>query len=813
MISRPISHIFRTEWLIWLPVAVIAFLGASLFMSGWPTGLLPELITPYSYDGDGMAYLWNIQRVIEGAWYFDNHRAGFPFGSNHLDYPTSDTGSYLAIKLLGWVLPSASAALNLYYLLGFAFAAITGYLVTRTVGVSKSFAVAAALIYAFTSFHFGRLGHLFFTWYFVAPLFFYVGFRLLSEKQVFLEKSLSLTSKLANAMALAALSSFGIYYSFFGCLVIVFCTGIALCIHRSWKYLFEGSLTLFFIVFGVLLNVLPSLLNILSKGENREGVSRLAAESELYALKIAQLLLPRGDHRLDAFFEFTNRYNSSFPLITENVSASLGMVGSIGFLLLLSFAFSWPFLRHKNTSDHSNSTFQFAAPSFQQGQFQVLAILCLGLVLMGTLGGFSSLFSMLVSSAIRSWNRISIFIAFICVLACILAVDLLVVKLTKPRYSQAVGILIAAVLLVFGVLDQTAKPCHSCQLANQNLFKNDRDFIHAVETSLPKSAAIYQMPYATYPENGAVNAMGSYDQARGHLHSQHLNWSFGGMRGREGDWFYRKLAQLPISEQVTVVAAMGMSGIYIDRRGYLDVKPESVKRCAGFLTKQVSKLKSNCMAYTELEQAIANTQEAQTGLKTLASGDNQLVFIPLKPQASTANATSPGTQIAQANAYLLPIGYQLVNGIPQQVEGGFETAIDFRMDDPDMPHYYGGVTGVAGISISNGERLGRWSDALRAKHVTVWLAKPLPKKFRLQMTAQAAGLNTMKPMQIKIDDQTKDVIFGSKFETKSVSFEIDKPVYKIEFKPADPFSPARRWGSGVNDLIAIHFQKILIDTQ
>lgn len=802
MISKPISHIFNTEWLIWLPLAVIAFVAASLFMNGWPAGWFPELTTPYSYAGDGMAYLWNVQRTIEGSWYFDNLRSGFPFGSNHLDYPTADTGSYLAIKLLGWAHFSAAAVLNLYYLLGFSLAAITAYLVSRTLDVSKNFAIATALLYTFTSFHFGRVGHLFFTWYFVAPLFFYVGFRLLSDKPVFLKKQHPIYAKLTRALGLVALASFGIYYSFFGCLVIVFCTGIAVCLHRSWKHVAEGVLTLSFIAFGVFLNVLPSLLHIFNNGENREGVSRFAAESELYALKIAQMLLPRSDHRLDTFFEFTNRYNSSFPLITENVSASLGMVGSIGFLLLMGFAFSLPFLRRKNTIGRSNTT-------FQQGQLQVLAILCVGLVLMGTVGGFSSLFSMMVSSAIRSWNRISIFIAFISVLACMLAVDLLVKKYTQKitplRYAQAVSTLIAVVLIALGVLDQTAKPCHSCQLGNENLYKNDRDFIHAVETSLPKSAAIYQLPYASYPENGAVNGMGSYDQARGHLHSQHLKWSFGGMRGREGDWFYRKLAQLPIAEQVSVASAMGFSGVYIDRQGYLDVKPETVKRCRDSLATQVAKIKSNCMAYTELEQAIASTQETQTGSKPLVSADHQLVFIPIKTQVAS-NA------LTQANAYIQPIGYQLVNGIPQQIEGGFETAIDFRKDDPDMPHYYGGVTGLAGISISNGERLGRWSDALKAKHVTVWLAKPLPKKFRLQITAQAAGLNTLKPMRIKIGDQTKDMIFGSEFETKSVSFEIDKPIYKIEFKPADPFSPARRWGSGVNDLIAIHFQKILIES-
>jgi hypothetical protein len=122
----------------------------------------------------------------------------------------------------------------------------------------------------------------------------------------------------------------------------------------------------------------------------------------------------------------------------------------------------------------------------------------------------------------------------------------------------------------------------------------------------------------------------------------------------------------------------------------------------------------------------------------------------------------------------------------------------------------GGVTGLAGISIENGIRVGRWSDALVAKRVTLWIAKPLPKKFTLHIRAHAAGLNVGKPMQIKIGKQTKDIIFGSEFETKTVNFEVDEPVYKIEFKPADPFSPARRWGSGDTNLIAILFQQIQI---
>lgn len=799
MISSPISTVAKAEWNIWVPLSVFAFLAASLLMSGWPNGLIPETVIPYSYSGDGLAYLWNIQRVIEGTWYFTNDRSGFPFGSNHLDYPTSDTGSYLVIKLLGLIFNTAIAAQNLYYLLGFSLAAVAGYWVSRSIGITRPFSVVVAVLYAFTSFHFGRIGHLFFTWYFVAPLFFYVGFRLFSEKLIFTNTQISLKTKILNAIALLAMASFGIYYAFFGCMVIALCTVMSAAINRSWRHVNEGLLTLGLTILGVLLNVLPSLVHLFQQGENREGVNRFASESELYALKITQLLLPRGDHRLDSFFEFASKYNGFFSNVTENISASMGAVGSLGFLLLVAVSLISPFIYPK-TIDRVplNKT------SSAQLRFQVLAALALGLVLMGSMGGFSSLFAMLVSSSIRAWNRVSIFIAFISVVAFAMATDLLIQKYPKHTAMKIAGIASAFAILVLGILDQTVKPCHSCLLMNQELAKSDKAFIQSIEKSVPKNSAIYQLPYMAYSDNGAVNNLGSYDQARGHLHSERLKWSFGSMRGRAGDWFYRKLALLPLHEQVTVVTAMGYAGVYVDRRGFIDASPEQDKKCAKYAASQVSRLKNNCVTHVELEHSISQAIDALTNQPKLVSKDSQLVFLPFKPYVLNQE------DLSRANALIQPIGYKLVNGVPVQLGGGFDDPIDLRKDDPDMPVYLGGLYGLSGISVTNEGRVGRWSNALFAKRVTVWLAKPLPKKFTLQIRAQAAGLNAGKPMQVKIGKQTKDIIFGSEFETKSVSFEIEEPIYKIEFKPADPFSPARRWGSGDTGLIAVLFQQILI---
>ena len=802
---QPISSLIKSEWRIWLPLGVIAFVAASLLMSGYPAGLSPELHTPFTYSGDGMAYLWNVQRAIEGAWYFENARSGFPFVSNHLDYPTSDTGTYLVLKLLGWFLLTATATMNVYYLLGFSLCAVAAYLVTRTFGVSKQLSFATALLYSFSSFHFWRLGHLYFTWYFVAPLFFYVGLRLFSNQLIFADPNVRWTTKLLNACALLVLASFGIYYALFGCFVILLCTILASAFKRSWKYLLEGTITIGFVVLGVLLNVVPSLIYIFTQGENSEGVGRLAGESELYGLKITQMLLPRADHRLDSFFEFASRYNDAFPLVTENISSSLGAIASLGFLLLIGVLMLSLVMNRTISTSHT-----FDQTSSLQFRLQILAILTLGMVLMATVGGGSSLFAMLISTSIRSWNRISIFIAFISILAFMLCVDRVIAKYTKATYLWLVGGIFALILLVVGIYDQTVRPCHSCISTNKTLVANDVAFIKAIETNLPPQAAIYQLPYMAYPESSSVNGLGSYDQARGLLNSTNLRWSFGGMRGRTGDWFFRKLAQLPIDQQVTIIKAVGFSGIYLDRRGYMGEGVD--KRCEPFDKNKIDRIKNNCLTIAEVERDIADAVGPVYNQQQLVSKDKQLTFTPLKPvdAQTTGDAKQSEAAVLLANTYLKPIGFQIENGIPIQTDGGFEEPLDFRKSELDFPHYVGRVTGLAGLTAVDGAFVGRYSDAIEAKAVTVWLSKPLPKKFKLQLHAEAAGPNAGKPLKIKVGKQIKEVVLNDKFSTQAVSFEITDKVRKIVFIPAEPFSPMRRWGAADKRFVAVHFQQLTI---
>jgi phosphoglycerol transferase len=285
-------------------------------------------------------------------------------------------------------------------------------------------------------------------------------------------------------------------------MVLALCAVLAAVWQRSWRHLSAGLLAMACVVLGVLMNVAPSLVHIAQNGENREGVNRLASESELYALKLTQLLLPRADHRLEVFHEFASQYNSNFPLVTENISASLGVAGSLGFLVLLGGVFVVSLLAHSPSRRTANPVPEPVVSGIQL-RLLVMSALALALLLMATVGGFSSLFAMLVSTSIRSWNRISIFIAFLSVTVFVMVLDQLLASYAKPAYRVALGVLLAGVLLVLGVLDQTAKPCHACLSANRALFDHDKAFIASLEASLPPHAAVYQLPYMAYPENSA----------------------------------------------------------------------------------------------------------------------------------------------------------------------------------------------------------------------------------------------------------------------------------------------------------------------
>src|SRR5580698_8172752 len=122
-------------------------------------------------------------------------------------------------KLLGIYFGEANA----YFLLGFAVTCAVTFWVMRRLSLQRSTAFIGAALFTFTPYHFARMmyGHTYYTWYFVVPLYIYLGFKVFG-----LTGRPTKSGCLKTMGTLVLASCFGVYFAFFGVIAIMIC-GIA----------------------------------------------------------------------------------------------------------------------------------------------------------------------------------------------------------------------------------------------------------------------------------------------------------------------------------------------------------------------------------------------------------------------------------------------------------------------------------------------------------------------------------------------------------------------------------------------------------
>jgi len=539
----------------------LAFYLLALVICLWILGMMlklhrADLGTPFVYEGDGLFYSMVIKAIIKNGWYLTNDSLGAPHGQEMYDFPQPDNFNYLLIKLMGLFTSNFATIFNLFYLMTFPLTTICALYVLRKFNVSRGPALLASLLYTFTFYHLSRgQHHLMYTAYYPVPLMVMVMLWVCGEKLSLIKiedgrSKFSLRSpKLIASLLICVLiaSTGGAYYSFFAMLLLASVALLLAIRHRSFARMIT-PVFLIAVIFGVFLaNLAPNVIHRLKHGRT-DAAERNAGEAEFYGLKIAQLLMPANEHRLRALSKLKAEYNQA-PLSNENVDSSLGFIGSFGFLFLLA----WLIYRKSRGEDDQ--------PSELLGHLSVLNV---SAVLIATIGGFGSLFALLISPQIRAYNRISVYIAFFSLFTVALLLDHMLRGFFQPKSRQKIFYVLIVLLIAIGVLDQTKKRYQRDYKVVQTEYQSDHDFMRQVESVMPERAMIFQLPFYIFPEGE------TYDHLKGYLHSDKLRWSYGGMRGRAGDLWQKSVAAMPVNAMVETVAAAGYSGIYIDRGHYPD---------------------------------------------------------------------------------------------------------------------------------------------------------------------------------------------------------------------------------------------------
>lgn len=501
---------------------------------------------PITYDLDGLFAGVSIKGLIESGWYLNNFYLGSPGHLSLVDFPLSDNASFLIIKFLTFFSHSYAVVLNSFYFLTFFLVTIFSFYVFQRCGLNRLFSLVASLLFTFIPYHFMRIeiGHLLLTTYYVVPIY------VLMILSVFPEKSpVKITWRemiLFLILGIFAASS-GIYYAFFGVFFILLAGLMGSLATKNKVSIGKAILLSVIISITVLINISPSIINKVQSGSNAEVAVRSPTDSEVFGLKMTQMILPVDQHRLSGFNKSKSHYNKIAPLVNENTMVSLGVIGSLGFLSLL-FVLLIPldWIRHR---------FLF-----------LFSRLTLFGVLLGTIGGLGTLFAFCISPMIRSYNRISIFIAFFSLCAFFLILQM-ILKRWIPENKYQSHWLIAFIILSVGLLDEiprkTPQPI-------QSVFLNDEKFIVVIEKTLPHDAQVFQLPFVKFPENPPVNTMNDYDHFRAYLHSHHLKWSYGAIKGRIVSAWQERISQKKVSEFLKEIAYANFSGVYIDRNGYPD---------------------------------------------------------------------------------------------------------------------------------------------------------------------------------------------------------------------------------------------------
>lgn len=520
-----------------------------------------DLRIPFTYTGDSLVYSTFVKGIVDNGWYFHNELVGAPVGLHMYDFPLPDNFHFLLLKLLSLFTSQHGLILNLFFLLTFPLTTLASLYVFRHAGVSYLPALLGSLIYTFIPYHFFRgEGHLFYSAYYIVPLMVLVVLWVYSGKlQLFRRRDGKTAFGFRNWRAVFALivavviASSGAYYSFFGCYLLLV-AGIMAFIQRRDVFPSITAIVLVAVIsLTTLINLSPHIVYLREHG-NPQSMVRRADEAERFGLKIAQMFLPMSGHRVRALAQLKHDYSHA-PLTNENNNATLGFVGTVGFLLLLGVLLGW---RPR------------AAMEDRAELLPALSKLNLAAFLLATIGGFGSLFALLISPHIRSYNRISIYVAFFCVFAVVVVLDdILRLRIRSRNGKIAFGLLLGGVL-VLGILDQTSKYFIPDYRGLKAEWNDQHGFVANVEQTVPAGSMIFQLPYVPFPESPPLHGMLDYDHLKAYLQSKTLRWSYGAIRGREGDEWQKSTAALPVPAFLETLAFAGFNGVYVDRHGYED---------------------------------------------------------------------------------------------------------------------------------------------------------------------------------------------------------------------------------------------------
>ena len=531
--------------LLFATAAMATLIFAWLMDLGHATWSVP---LEYGLSGDHwITYFWS-QSIFDFGSVYTNPQLNFPSGYAGYDFPVTEVVQLFVLRCCAALSGSSGAGINLYTLVNYPSIAVAAAAVMRTMGMRRGTALIFALLYTFLPYHFLRQqAHVFIAVYFFVPPTILMLWWLARGQQL-TGPGRRLNRRGWAAIGVAAIGGLcGVYHVAFSLGFMLLVCVLRLARRLAWKELLAPILLAALMGGFCAATLVPTLMYQYRQGPNPYVAQRSPEMADKYGLRLAELILPQITHRISWLAGLHASYANVFGQWEEGRYSSLGAVGVVGLALMC-----WHCLRAILRQPHDRR--------LALAMIFVAAALCVASA--GTIGSLVALF---VTPAIRSLNRVSLFIAFFCLVAAGLRLDrwLAVRSVREPMKI----ILILTGILLIGLFDQTSPlwtPDHMQRLRDWN---SDDAMIRQIERTVGPTAAIFNLPALSMPE-GMVDGFSVQQPVLGYLHSQTLHWSHGFITGRPGASTVGALFERPPNDLPRQLRERGFAGILIDLRGF-----------------------------------------------------------------------------------------------------------------------------------------------------------------------------------------------------------------------------------------------------
>ena len=503
------------------------------------------LLIHYETYGDQSQFLTIASMVKNEGWApIPSERLGAPFGRYLGTYSMFLLMNFeiILMKIISIFFENPSDILQISYCMIFPITAIISFYVMRNINISKFMSIFGSLIFSFVPFIFFRnTSHYNYATIYFIPITILLCIWLFQDDDFLIPNNKFFKNKkniIAIFFMLLIANNGGGYYQFFSCFLISITAISKLLKTKNIKSLVPFIISIFTTVLFFIVNFIPIIIyKILNSNISiLNDESRIWIEAEMAAFKISHLFFNT---------KISEKYYNSAMLVNENITEYSGIIVIVGFLGLILYLFL-------------NKT-------YKKQIVLLLSELNIFSVLLATMGGFGVLFNYYFIPIIRAYNRISIYIAYMSILAFCIFID----KYFKKK--NFIFYIVFTVIFIFSLYDQILNNT----TYNENEIKKyalDKEFIESIEKNMPKNSSVYQFPNVGFFGffSGKIHPGSYYRNLIGYIFSKDLRWSYGleGTR-KEMEW-YKMVNKMNAIDLLNEISFAGFDGLYIDKYLYGD---------------------------------------------------------------------------------------------------------------------------------------------------------------------------------------------------------------------------------------------------